>query len=902
MKRKETVDCYFDKQPPCGFISLLRSPLHTSKPPVWNDREKEPDEVYCPVSELVCEFPDTEGLLSAAYADFRLFLSIHSGKACGAETPFRIRTVCEKTECFEDHVIRVNENECVIAASDTEGIRRGLVYVEDEMLRRSGCFLGLGETRRHAYLKTRISRSFFSPINRPPRNIDELYDDVDYYPEEYLNRLSHDGVNGVWIYTKFRELLPSAIRTEYDKNYGKRIEKLKSLCDKCRLYGIKPYVFAIEPAELDIEEAEGKYKDMKGATRPGGKHFHFCTNTERGREYCIEATKTLFTLCPDIGGMILITHGERGTACGSSAMVIDCPRCKDKKIGDVLSQTVDCLMEGLRQSGAKGEFISWSYGHRIWSLDAVRDYVRSAPSDVMLMQNFEEMGMREQLGKERLALDYWLSYPGPSELFSETAKEAARCGKHIYAKTQVCCSHEVASVPYVPAPGLLWEKYREMRKLGVEGVMQCWYFGNYPSLMSKAAGELAFEGEFADKDAFLKRLCGIYWGKEMCEKVLPAWRLFEEGYRNYPTNIMFSYFGPVHDGPVWKLQLLPKNYTLPRTWQTCDIPDGDRIYECLLCGHSLPEAIELCRMMHEKWHEGTTLLPKKSGYYLQDEQLSVAGALDIQFAGALSILRFYDLRDKLGKSETKDEARALLSEMRKLVLSEKENSRRLSLLCENDPRLGYHSEGEGYKYFPEKLEKRIEALDELLCTEFPAVEERIEAGLPPLEYYLGIEEDSEKYELYHGDISHAEWRSMDKDGAAFRASITDKELYLEMRDKVRGSFGISTEFRLLRPDAHLTIDENGVPDISFYDSIYYQAFGKKKEEELKRWHVTVRDSEGSYLSARLLLSDILRGEKLLPMKIKIVAPSGASLCGNRPPIGALGKADMNPEDYLWLIP
>ena len=49
------------------------------------------------------------------------------------------------------------------------------------------------------WLENRISRCFFSPIKRPPFNRDELKDDIDYYPANYLERLRREGVNGLWL-------------------------------------------------------------------------------------------------------------------------------------------------------------------------------------------------------------------------------------------------------------------------------------------------------------------------------------------------------------------------------------------------------------------------------------------------------------------------------------------------------------------------------------------------------------------------------------------------------------------------------------------------------------------------------------------------------------------------------
>ncbi|MBQ4527456.1 MAG: hypothetical protein II998_05225 [Clostridia bacterium] len=64
---------------------------------------------------------------------------------------------------------------------------------------------------------------------------------------------------------------------------------------------------------------------------------------------------------------------------------------------------------------------------------------------------------------------------------------------------QVCTSHEIGSVAYIPVPGILFDKYRACYEFDVKGVLQCWYSGNYSCLMSKMAGELAFESDFGDK-------------------------------------------------------------------------------------------------------------------------------------------------------------------------------------------------------------------------------------------------------------------------------------------------------------------------------------------------------------------------------------------------------------------
>ena len=239
--------------------------------------------------------------------------------------------------------------------------------------------------------------------------------------------------------------------------------------------------------------------------------------------------------------------------------------------------------------------------------------------------------------------------------------------------------------------------------------MQCWYFSNYPSLMSKAAGELSFMEADVDKESFLKMLAATYYGTSAAKEAVKAWSHFEEGYIHYPINIMFSYYGPMHDGVVWELSLLPKNKPLSRSWLLLDPPDGDRIGECLQSGHTLEEAILLTDKIRKEWTEGMKYLPAVG----PKEQKTLARALEILFASGNNIVRFYSLREQLGltayekkeggqaDASLKAKRLALLEEMEALVQEEISNSEEMIGLCQQDNRLGYHSEAEGFKFFPE---------------------------------------------------------------------------------------------------------------------------------------------------------------------------------------------------------
>jgi len=342
------------------------------------------------------------------------------------------------------------------------------------------------------------------------------------------------------------------------------------------------------------------------------------------------------------------------------------------------------------------------------------------PENVILQFNFESGGVKEQLGKPRTGGDYWLSYVGPSESFQKIAQSTTAAESQLSAKIQVGCSHEVATIPFVPVPGLLYRKYQKMRELGVSSVMQCWYFGNCPGTMNKAAGMLAAE-EFknGEKD-FLTRLALPDWGRH-ADAVVSAWMAFADGYSNYPLSNAFQYYGPMHDGVVWPLHLYPVNTPLAPTWKLEFGTSGDCIGECLE-DHTLDEAILLCREMSEKWQAGVEGLTNIQSDFADNparlQDIGLAEALGIQFESGSNILRFYALREELFSAPL-SQKEIILDELESIVHGEIRRSERIAELCDNDSRLGFHSEAEGYKYFPEKLRWRVNLLKELLRDDFP---------------------------------------------------------------------------------------------------------------------------------------------------------------------------------------
>lgn len=647
-----------------------------------------------------------------------------------ADSAYQLVLQQEKSFEHEEFEVVCTAEKTVVAAADADGMRRGIYFVEDLIRSAEGKAIMPCSCRKKPFVKHRISRCFFGPTCRPPFFVDELTNDIDYYPEEYLNKLAHEGVNGLWLTIYLRDY-PTSIMPEHGKDAEKRFAKLRKVVAKCLRYGIKIYLFMSEPKLWGTEHFTCPEADA--ALHPELIGFKlrnwgfFCTSSEAGKQYFRDTVGSIFANVQNLGGIINIMYGEDNGACVSSNQIFGgtpenqhCPLCSKKDTADVYAELASLINETMHQYNPEAEYIGWFYapGQRDGSLqsDRLAHIASKFPKDCTFMLNFESGGTTMQLDKKRSVFDYSLAFVGPSDTFKRTAELAHKSG----AKLQVGCSHEDAAVPYIPVPENLYDKYRFMSENGVSAAMQCWYFGNYPGLMNKAAGALSFLPFPVNGLEFLTELARPDWRQDAPE-VAQAWHEFSMAYRKFPANIAFEWYGPLHNCIAWPLHLIPVNEPIAPSWILKQFPEvsGDRIGESLGYHHTIDEALELCTQMNDLWQHGLARLEKLKDFYLNDPprlaEISLAGSVGLQIRSCCNLLKFYSLREDMLFNKNDH-----LSEMADIVRDEIANSARMTELCENDKRLGYHSEAEGYLFYPEKLKARIELLEELLAEDFPS--------------------------------------------------------------------------------------------------------------------------------------------------------------------------------------
>jgi hypothetical protein len=919
------------------FIEELQTPLwtkHDWQPVLPNGRQADLSEGIT----VIKNFPDPGGLLETAWEDLDKFME--AGGVKSSEGQYIIEASPAPNLEGEAFRLEITREGCKIFAGDTEGIRRGIFTLEDEMLKAKGPFLPIETIEKKPVIKRRISRCLFGPIKRPPAMRDELMDDVDYYPDNYLNRLAHEGVNGLWLTVEFRDLVSTRFNPEAGKDAEKRFAKLRQTVDKCLRYGIKTYIFTIEPRAwgnrppyfYDQHVLE-KYPEMGG--HKGGGAVYFCPFSESSQEYIYQVVNTIFRKVPGLGGMMNISHGERTTTCLSAVYQgdnheghINCPVCSKKQPWEILHASLSAMKKGMHDAAPDAELISWLYmshpinpypndtfklGEWVWDIPS------NTPEDVIFQFNFETGVIKEEFGKTMIGGDYFMSTPGPSPRFQRLADSASVSGTKISAKIQTSNSHEVATVPHITVPSLLYRKFEAMHKLGVTHTMLGWYFGNDPGLMTKAAGLLSFEPFPEDENSFLNELASVYWKKEDVPKVVQAWKYFAEGFENYPLSCMFQRYGPMHDGPVWPLLLKPADAPLYPTWQIASSatlqtwpPSGDRIGECMGRILTHEETVELCRRMRDKWAEGMKIFEGLTGNYSGDPDrildIGVAKALGITFRSGYNILNFYLLREKMFRMDGRERFE-FLQQMKDIVKEEISINEELLELCIRDSRIGFHSEAEGYKYYPAKIEWRMNELQKLLKNDFPEIKKQITEGNLLFPEYTGKNpEGLVAYSLHQNSLpenislkdipDNLIWNDFTagegRNGLRWSAIHDNEDVYFIISDK---RIGTTNEGAVTRVTLKLEPRRLWMPEHYTY---YPDRLNSDKN------YSELEDSDNNYMLIRIPFNQFRwQDEESRPVRVNLsVIKKGAGTSHWKPEnplINRLSVGSDNPEDPGWLV-
>lgn len=707
------------------LLKELSQPVHRASIRDWNYKPERKTVNLSSGYRLVVRDSKTRCLLDRSINDFHRFMSV-AMEVKNCRNGYAIQVFLGTPEGCAAHVseayqVDVQPQRCVIIARDIEGIRRALIYLEDEMAIRHSPALPLGKVSRWAQVKVRISRSPCAPYRWSAGW--ELEDKYDYYPDEYLNKLMHCGTNGIWVTGLYRRLIVSKVLPELGPRKH-RLTKLRQLVARAGRYGIKVYFFCMEPRAVpDDHPVFAAHPEFKGA-KMCDITSSICVSYPLVKSYVREATKSLFQEVPGLAGLINIFNGERGTTCWlNKETVQSCPRCRKRRQEEVLADDLNLFYEGMNAVKPSAKMIAWSYGYFDREATAMKaSLIKRIHPDIVWLENMEHGGIKKICGKAVHTCEYSLSYEGNSRTFENLAGMAGARGSEMYAKIQIGTTYELSSLPYLPLPPVVYRKFAKMHKLRVSGTMESWIIGGYPSLMLKAAGEAAF-APLPKEGPFLERLAGIYWGKTQARQAVKAWEQFSRTFMHYPCANEVFYYGPITRSPAYQLHLereerlaLPYNFGLDRERRVQ--PYEDRLARWL--GPFTPEdLVKSFRMMGQDWNKGVRMMEDMiqsvSASADLKKQYAVAAAAGLQFLSTANVIEFYHLRDRLRECAPAVQ-KGLLRSMLRLVEDDISVARKAKKYLGMDSFIGFESEIYDYSYSERLIDDKIKQGKKVLQT------------------------------------------------------------------------------------------------------------------------------------------------------------------------------------------
>ena len=409
----------------------------------------------------------------------------------------------------------VSENGVIVTANTARGIFAATVDIEEQMAENRAPFLAFADRDR---------RPLFSP-----RMVHSAYE-LDVFPEDYMNRLAHDGYDTLLVFVKGANL---SAHGPADFN---------SLIATAARYGLDVYAYSYIVSEkhpLD-EGAEEYYEKTYGRLFRENNGFRGVVFVGESCEFPSRDPRAY-------------NHLYRNHPKGEPVKKFFSRNFPVSDYPDWLN-----FVKGIiRKYRADADILFWSYNWGGRPAAERVELIDNLPLDISLQATFE---MFEQIdapkGVYEMVTDYSIAIPGPGKYFLSEAEAAARRGMRLYTISNTAgTTWDVGIVPYIPAPAIWGERFDKLvechEKYGLAGLMESHHYGAYHSFIS----ELAKEMGWSPRRPFQEHLEAIAireFGKENLADVLKAWEHASLGCRhNVPT--IPDQYGPLRVGPAYPL-------------------------------------------------------------------------------------------------------------------------------------------------------------------------------------------------------------------------------------------------------------------------------------------------------------------------------------------------------------
>ena len=542
----------------------------------------------------------------------------------------------------------------------------------------------------------RFCSSYFALFGDPL-----LDDDIDPYPDAYLDRLVASGVDGIWMHVVLYQLAAYPWDPTLSEHYEKRVARLNALVNRARSRGVGIYLYLNEPRAMPLPFFEGR-EHLKGVVE--GDHAAICTSVPEVREYIVASVESICRAVPALAGFFTITASENLTNCWSHHQGANCPRCANRLPGETVADVNAAVREGIVRAESDAALIAWDWGWRDeWAVDAIE----RLPADVALMSVSEWSIPIHRGGVENRVGEYSISTIGPGPRATKHWAAARARGLKTIAKIQAGNTWELAAVPYIPALQNVAQHAANLRDAEIDGIMLGWSLGGYPSPNLAVVAEIAASDarDVSPREAML-RVARSRYGQENASAVVDAWVTCSEAFSEFPYDGGVVYRAPLQVGPANLLWNQPTGYAASMVGIPYDDLTGWR--------GPYPAAvfIEQLEIVARGFEEAFEALASHAGDNIAaplQQELNVIKAAAIHYRSVAQQARFVEMRARYEQSPS-DETRQALAD---IVRRERDLAVQLHQIQIRDSRIGYESSNQ-YFYVPLDLAEKVVNCEYLL--------------------------------------------------------------------------------------------------------------------------------------------------------------------------------------------
>jgi hypothetical protein len=411
------------------------------------------------------------------------------------------------------------------------------------------------------------------------------------FPDALLSQYAKNGINTVWIPSALYQITPFPFDESYSIGWEKRQERLRELVEKCSRYGIKVFIYLNEPRCMPLEFFD-KYPELYG--RGDGLYGSLCMSDGRVEKHLYDSVHSLCENVRGLGGFFCINFSENLTHCKSLGGD-ECPRCKDVPAYELAARVVTAIRNAAKDVDESMKIVAWTWGYESYMKDREdqKRCISLMPKDVIIMSNSELLLKFSVAGFDGEVIDYSISKPGPSDISKELWSHAVSRGHDVAAKVAVNNSWECSTVPFLPVFDLIREHMSSLSKENVKHLMLSWTLGGYPSINLKIVS-LALRDN--SNEAYME-LLREHFG-EYADAVCRAAKLFSEGFKEFPFDVLTLYSGPHNPGPSNLIYAIP---TGRKATMTCYSYDD---LESWRSKYPVEVYLDQMRKIGDKWKEG----------------------------------------------------------------------------------------------------------------------------------------------------------------------------------------------------------------------------------------------------------------------------------------------------------